>query len=349
MDLFWQLFTNCLLLQPNILLVFLGLWHRWELERRCPEMDPARGDLPKGCCGLLLISLEHEGCLSLGSQAWPGGTSVLWAPSRWLEKETHQAPDVGDQWWTDLPFPSSSILMSVTKTHWCGIPLSLTQDGDHAQILLQHLTSALDLTIWNCSWGIWESSNRPLCQSLLTALPCGWHSIHTSSPGLGTQVKSPLGFLFIVTISGSSCNQLLCRTCEIHDPHPQNFPEPHPMAIKEDFWPRNYTHCATYQAWAQSFYSVQSLRWVLGSADVQRKIHSFSTSTLNADSNNQQHHSCAASSEEHTQWTQNRKCTVRLLYGQGLLNRVRAQSCLCPFTSLHSAFWTLEKRNYVIC
>lgn len=39
-------------------------------------------------------------------------------------------------------------------------------------------------------------------------------------------------FLFIVTISGPSCNQLLCRTCEIHDPHPQNFPDPHPIAFK---------------------------------------------------------------------------------------------------------------------
>lgn len=134
-------------------------------------------------------------------------------------------------------------------------------------------------------------------------LPCGWHSVHTSSPGLGTQIQSPFGFLFIVTVSGSSCNQLLCRTCEIHDPPPQNFPEPRPIAIKEDFWPRNSTHYATYPAWALLFLSVQSLRWVLGSADAQRNIliHSFLTSTLDADSNNQQLHSCAASSEEYIQ------------------------------------------------
>lgn len=130
MDLFWQLFTNCLLLQPNILLVFLGLWHRWELERRCPEMDPARGDLPKGCCGLLLISLQHEGCLSLGSQAWPGGTSVLWAPSGGSKRRhiKHQMLETNDGlichshppafWWvwqkpTGVAFPCHSHRMGI--------------------------------------------------------------------------------------------------------------------------------------------------------------------------------------------------------------------------------------------
>lgn len=43
-------------------------------------------------------------------------------------------------------------------------------------------------------------------------LPCGWHSVPTSSPGSGTQVESPSSILFIVTISGSSCNQLLCSS-----------------------------------------------------------------------------------------------------------------------------------------
>lgn len=48
---------------------------------------------------------------------------------------------------------------------------------------------------------------------------------------------------------------------------------------------------------------MQPLRQVLGSADVQRNIliPSFATSTLDADSNNQHLHSCAASYEEYVQ------------------------------------------------
>lgn len=120
--------------------------------------------------------------LSLGSQAWPPrATRVLWATLMWLSKETYQASGIGPVmicyshlptfWWL-FPRCDQNPLVCLPAPHQCYgshcMEFALGELGEHRQAIMSIIAHS--------------------------PCPCGWHSVHTSLPGLGTQAESPFGF-----------------------------------------------------------------------------------------------------------------------------------------------------------